>query len=49
MQMDRRLPNPPSDHQLQIFSQLNYPLISSISWFVNILCQQKVGVYKICK
>ena len=48
MRLDRRLPNPPSVHQLQIFS-LNYPLISSISWFVNILRQQKVGVYKICK
>ena len=48
MCMDQRLRNPPSVHQLQIFS-LNYPLISSISWFVNILSQQKVGVYKICK
>ena len=45
--MDRRLPNPPS-HQLQIFS-LNYPLTSTISWSVNILSQQKVGVYKIYK
>ena len=48
MRLDRHLPNPPSVHQLQIFS-LNYPLISSISWLVNILGQQKVGVYKIYK
>ena len=47
MRMDRRLPNLPS-HQLQIFS-LNYPLIPTISWSVNILSQQKVGVYKIYK
>ena len=47
MCMDQRLRNPPSvtDFQFKLSSYFK----SSISWFVNILSQQKVGVYKIYK